>query len=42
MEGKILLEEVLKRIPDYEVDEAGIVRDRTEFIQGFTRMPIRF
>ena len=42
MEGKILLEEVLKRIPDYQVDEAGIVRDRTEFIQGFVRLPIRF
>jgi cytochrome P450 len=42
MEGKVLLEEVLRRLPNYEVDEAGIVRDRTEFIQGFTRMPISF
>jgi len=42
MEGKVLLEEVLRRIPDYEVDEAGIVRDRTEFIQGFSRLPIHF
>ena len=42
MEGKVLLEEVLRRMPDYEVDEAGIVRERTEFIRGFSRLPIRF
>ncbi len=42
MEGKILLEEVLRRIPEYEVDEANIVRERTEFIQGLTVVPIHF
>ena len=42
MEGKVLLEEVLARFPGYEVDEAGIVRERTEFIQGFIRLPISF
>ena len=42
MEGKILLEEVLRRIPEYEVDEANIVRERTEFIRGLTVVPIHF
>ena len=42
MEGKILLEEVLRRIPEYEVDEENIVRERTEFIRGLTKIPIRF
>ncbi|NRA00321.1 MAG: cytochrome P450, partial [Myxococcales bacterium] len=42
MEGKILLEELLRRMPDYEVDEQGIERDRTEFIRGLKRLPIRF
>jgi cytochrome P450 len=42
MEGKILLEEVLRRIPEYEVDEANIVRERTEFIRGLKTIPISF
>lgn len=42
MEGKVLLEEVLARLPDYAVDEAGIVHERTEFIRGFKKLPIRF
>jgi len=42
MEGKVLLEEVLKRFPDYEVllDEA--VKPPTEFVQGYSRFPIAF
>ena len=42
MEGKVLLEEVLARFPDYRVDEAGIVHDRTEFIRGMAHLPIEF
>lgn len=42
LEGRLMLEELLARIPDYEVDEAGAKRDVTEFIQGFSRLPIRF
>jgi cytochrome P450 len=42
MEGKVLLEEVLQRIPDYEVliDEA--VKPPTEFVQGYSSFPIAF
>ncbi len=42
LEGRILLEELLRRIPEYEVDEAAAKRDRTEFIRGYTSLPIRF
>ena len=41
MEGKVCLEELLARFPDYEVDAAGAVRLRTEFVQGFAALPIR-
>jgi cytochrome P450 len=42
MEGKVLLEEVLARFPDYEVllDEA--VKPPTEFVQGYSHFPIAF
>jgi cytochrome P450 len=42
MEGKVLLEEVLARFPDYEVllDEA--IKPPTEFVQGYSRFPIAF
>jgi cytochrome P450 len=42
LEGRILLEELLRRIPDYEVDEKNARRDRTEFIRGYTSLPIEF
>lgn len=42
MEGRVLLEELLRRIPEYEVDAAAAVRDRTEFIRGYTKLPIKF
>jgi hypothetical protein len=42
MEGRVLLEEVLARIPDYEVVAERAVRLRSEFFQGFASLPIRF
>jgi cytochrome P450 len=42
LEGRVLLEEMLARVPDYAVDEAHIHRERTEFIQGFRHLPIDF
>jgi len=41
MEGRILLEELLARAPDFEVDEARAVRIRSEFFRGFESLPIR-
>ncbi len=42
MEAKVCLEEVLGRIPDYETVPERAERIRTEFVQGFTSLPIRF
>jgi len=42
LEGRVLLEELLRRIPEYTVDLDAAQRDRTEFIRGFTSMPIAF
>lgn len=42
MEGRVLLREVLKRIPDYAVEETRTVRIRSEFFRGFSSLPIRF
>ncbi len=42
LEGRVCLEEILGTWPDYEVDIAGAERLRTEFVQGFERLPIRF
>jgi hypothetical protein len=42
MEGRILLEELLTRAPEFEIDEANAVRLRSEFFRGFDRLPIVF
>jgi len=42
MEGRVLLEELLTRAPEYEVDEANAVKIRSEFFRGFDRLPIVF
>jgi hypothetical protein len=38
----VLLEEVLRAMPSYEIDTAGIQRLRSEFFRGFGALPIRF
>ena len=40
MEGRIMLQELLARSPGYGVDEAGAVRERSEFFRGFLRLPL--
>jgi cytochrome P450 len=40
LEGRVLCEEVLRAFPDYEVDEAGIERLRSEFFRGFAKLPL--
>ncbi len=42
LEGRILLEEILSAVPDYEVDAAGTRRAYSEFLHGHNRMPIEF
>ena len=42
MEGKVMLEEVMRRLPNYSVDLANAKRMRTEFVQGYLELPIEF
>jgi cytochrome P450 len=42
LEGKVCLEELLARLPDYEVDLENSERLLTEFVQGYWKLPIRF
>ncbi len=42
MEGRVLLEELLARAPEYEVVEERAVQIRSEFFRGFAALPIRF
>jgi cytochrome P450 len=42
LEGRVLIEEVLRGMPDYEIDTAGVQRLRSEFFRGFAALPIQF
>jgi cytochrome P450 len=42
VEGKLTLETILARMPEYEVDLDRAQRLHTEFVQGFSSLPIRF
>jgi cytochrome P450 len=41
MEGRVCLEEILARFPNYQVEVERALRLRTEFVQGFASFPIR-
>ena len=40
LEGRVLLDELLARIPDYEIDLAGAERPPSDFQWGWTRIPV--
>lgn len=42
MEGRVCLEEALRRMPDWEVDWPQSERLRTEFVQGFAKLTVKF
>ena len=42
LEGRVLLEELLARVPEYEVLESEVERPPSEFQIGYTALPIRF
>jgi cytochrome P450 len=42
MEARVCLEEVLRRMPDWEVDWEASERLRTEFVQGFAKLTVRY
>ena len=42
LEGRVLLEEFLRRAPEYEVDEKGIEWESSGFFHAFSKLPVRF
>jgi cytochrome P450 len=42
LEGRVMLQELLARVPDYAIDEGRAVRLRSEMFRGFQRLPIVF
>jgi len=40
LEARVALEEVQRRIPDYAIDESGLVRVHSTNVRGFAAMPI--
>lgn len=40
LEGRVALEEILKRWPDWQVDYAGAARAHTTSVRGWARLPI--
>lgn len=42
LEGKLCLQKILSFAPEYEVKERELKRIRTEFVQGWESMPVRF
>ena len=39
MEARLTLDEVMRRLPEYEIDLARAERTRTEFVQGWVKLP---
>lgn len=42
LEARLALEEVMRRLPEYEIDLARAERNRTEFVQGWQSLPASF
>jgi cytochrome P450 len=42
LEGRVALEEVWNRMPDFEIDASGIVRVHSVNVRGFAALPIAF
>jgi cytochrome P450 len=40
LEGRVALEEVLKRFPDWEIDREGAEQARTSTVRGWERLPV--
>jgi cytochrome P450 len=41
LEGRVALEEVLKRFPEWEIDTANAVQARTSTVRGWEKLPVR-
>lgn len=41
-EGEVAINAILDRFPSYEVDESGLENYETEFVKGYSAMPVTF
>jgi cytochrome P450 len=41
LEGRVALEEVLKRFPEWDVDTDSAVQARTSTVRGWEKLPVR-
>lgn len=42
LEVRVCMEEILRLIPDYDIDEAGLERTHNPNVRGFTHVPVTF
>ena len=42
METRVVFEELLRLLPEYQIDEAGLRRAHNPNVRGFTHVPVRF
>lgn len=42
LEARVAMEEILRLMPDFEVDEAGLARMHSPSVRGYTRVPLAF
>lgn len=42
LEGRVAFEEILRMMPDFEIDESGLERMHSPNVRGFTRVPVSF
>lgn len=42
LEAKVAMEEILKRMPEYEIDFSGADRTHNPNVRGYTHLPLRF
>jgi cytochrome P450 len=42
LEAKVLYQELLAAVPEYDLDENEIVPERSEFVAGYVSVPIHF
>jgi cytochrome P450 len=40
MEGRVALDEVLKRFPDWEIDQKNAFQARTSTVRGWESLPV--
>jgi cytochrome P450 len=42
LEGRVALEETLKRFPDWQIDRTRLTRQHTSTVRGYSAVPVTF